>query len=77
MFLWGSGPCWSFFLYGRPSTIDSQIDYLSMNCENFKSERRAGELTHFRNRIGESGIELIFKESIRMNGKDNDDSDVN
>ena len=47
-----------------------------MNCENFKSERRAGELTHFRNRIGESGIELIFKESIRMNGKDNDDSDV-
>jgi len=25
---------------------------------------------HFRNRIGEEGIELIFKESIRINGKD-------
>ena len=36
----------------------------------------ASELTHFRNRIGESGIELIFKESIRVNGKDSDDSDV-
>lgn len=30
----------------------------------------ASELVHFRNRIGESGIELIFKESIRVNGKD-------
>jgi len=28
------------------------------------------ELVHFRNRIGEEGIELIFKESIRVNGKD-------
>lgn len=30
----------------------------------------ASELVHFRNRIGEKGIELIFKESIRVNGKD-------
>lgn len=28
------------------------------------------DLVHFRNRIGEQGIELIFKESIRINGKD-------
>lgn len=31
---------------------------------------QASELVHFRNRIGEKGIELIFKESIRLNGKD-------
>ncbi len=30
----------------------------------------ASELVHFRNRIGQDGIELIFKESIRVNGKD-------
>lgn len=30
----------------------------------------ASELVHFRKRIGEAGIELIFKESIRINGKD-------
>lgn len=30
----------------------------------------ASELVHFRNRIGEEGIELILKESIRVNGKD-------
>jgi len=30
----------------------------------------ASELVHFRNRIGTAGIELIFKESIRINGKD-------
>ena len=30
----------------------------------------ASELVRFRNRIGEEGIELIFKESIRINGKD-------
>ena len=28
------------------------------------------DLVHFRNRIGAEGIELIFKESIRVNGKD-------
>ncbi len=30
----------------------------------------ASELVHFRNCIEEEGIELIFKESIRINGKD-------
>lgn len=37
----------------------------------------ASELVHFRKRIGESGVELILKESIRVNGKDSLDSDVN
>jgi IS5 family transposase len=31
---------------------------------------KASDLVHFRNRIGDEGIELIFKESIRVNGKD-------
>jgi IS5 family transposase len=35
----------------------------------------ASELVHFRNRIGESGIELIFKESIRINGKDGNENE--
>ena len=30
----------------------------------------ASELVHFRNRIGPQGIELIFRESIRVNGAD-------
>jgi len=30
----------------------------------------ASELVYFRNRIGTEGIELIFRESIRINGKD-------
>lgn len=37
----------------------------------------ASELVHFRKRIGESGIELIFKESIRINGEDALDDNVN
>jgi len=37
----------------------------------------ASELVHFRQRIGEAGIELILKESIRVNGKDGDDDHVN
>lgn len=36
----------------------------------------ASELVHFRHRIGEAGIELILKESIRINGEDGDDKDV-
>ena len=35
------------------------------------------ELVHFRKRIGESGVELILKESIRVNGKDALDPHVN
>jgi IS5 family transposase len=37
----------------------------------------ASELVHFRHRIGEKGIELILKESIRINGDDGQDDDVN
>ncbi|MGH2564258.1 MAG: IS5 family transposase [Ginsengibacter sp.] len=36
----------------------------------------ASELVHFRNRIGESGIELIFKESIRINGRDGNENEA-
>lgn len=32
----------------------------------------ASELVHFRNRNGQQGIELIFKESIRINGKEDE-----
>lgn len=37
----------------------------------------ASELVHFRKRIGENGIELILKESIRVNGQDSNDENVN
>lgn len=41
-----------------------QLNFIpSVPCE-------ASELVHFRKRIGEAGIELIFKESIRINGED-------
>ena len=33
----------------------------------------SSELVHFRNRIGEKGIELIFQESIRVNNEEDDD----
>tara|TARA_B100000508_G_scaffold136287_1_gene129120 strand:- start:424 stop:1752 length:1329 start_codon:yes stop_codon:yes gene_type:complete len=36
----------------------------------------ASELVHFRKRIGEQGIELILKESIRINGEDGQDDQV-
>jgi transposase, IS5 family len=36
----------------------------------------ASELVHFRNRIGAEGIELILKESIKVNGDDADDEHV-
>jgi len=36
----------------------------------------SSELVHFRKRIGEAGVELIFKESIRINGDDSNDEDV-
>lgn len=36
----------------------------------------ASELVHFRNRIGVEGIELIFKESIRVNGKDGQEQEA-
>lgn len=37
----------------------------------------ASELVHFRKRIGEEGIALILKESIRINGNDSEDPHVN
>jgi IS5 family transposase len=36
----------------------------------------ATELVEFRKRIGEEGIELVLKESIRINGKDADDGNL-
>lgn len=36
----------------------------------------ASELVHFRKRIGEKGMELIFKESIRINGDDSNDKHI-
>jgi IS5 family transposase len=36
----------------------------------------ASELVHFRNRIGVEGVELIFKESMKVNGKDADEQDI-
>jgi transposase, IS5 family len=39
-------------------------------CFAAKQPCASSELVHFRDRIGEKGIELIFKESIRINGND-------
>jgi len=36
----------------------------------------SSELVHFRKRIGERGIELILKESIRLNGKDGEEDNI-
>ncbi|MBD0332570.1 MAG: IS5 family transposase [Chitinophagaceae bacterium] len=44
-------------------------------CFAAKEPCEASELVHFRKRIGEKGIELIFKESIRINGKDADEDE--
>jgi len=39
-------------------------------CFAAKQPCASSELVHFRDRIGEKGIELIFKESIHINGND-------
>ena len=36
----------------------------------------ATDLVHFRHRIGETGVELILKESIRINGKDGQEAEA-
>lgn len=36
----------------------------------------ASELVHFRHRIGKEGMELIFRESVRINGKDGNEPTV-
>ena len=64
----------------RNISDESVVEQWSENCyyQYFGGERvfacglpcEPSELVHFRNRIGEEGITLIFKESIRINGKD-------
>ena len=56
--------CYYQYFCGEPSFVPG------VPCE-------ASELVHFRNRIGEDGITLILKESIRVNGNDANDDDVN
>ena len=47
-----------------------QMDFVpGVPCE-------ASELVHFRKRIGEKGVELILRESIRINGKDGQEKQV-
>lgn len=59
---WGENAYYQYFC--------GQQDFLCKEpCE-------ASELVHFRHRIGEKGIELIFKESIRINGGDSEDKDI-
>ena len=69
----------------RNISDESVVEQWSENCyyQYFSGEKvfacgapcEASELVHFRNRIGEAGIELIFKESIRINGKDGQQPD--
>ena len=44
--------------------------FSGQSCFASNEPCEATELVHFRKRIGEQGMELIFKESIRINGKD-------
>lgn len=58
----------------------SENNYYQYLCgeTEFRAEEpcEASELVHFRKRIGEAGIELILKESIRINGKDSFDGNI-
>ena len=70
----------------RNISDESAVEQWSENCyyQYFSGEKvfacgepcEASELVHFRNRIGTEGIELIFKESIRINGKDGQEQDA-
>ena len=70
----------------RNISDESVVEQWSENCyyQYFSGERifacgepcEASELVHFRNRIGTEGIELIFKESVRVNGKDGQEQDA-
>lgn len=70
----------------RNLSDESVVEQWSENCyyQYFCGETNfvpsppceASELVHFRNRIGTSGIELILKESIRINGKDGDEPNI-
>ena len=59
---WGENLYYQYF-------CGNQEFVASVPCE-------ASELVHFRKRIGEQGIELILKESIRINGEDSNDDQV-
>jgi IS5 family transposase len=58
----------------------SENNYYQYFCGEQEFQPRvpceASELVHFRHRIGKEGIELILRESIRINGKDSNDKDV-
>ena len=70
----------------RNISDESVVEQWAENCyyQYFSGEKvfacgepcEASELVHFRNRIGTEGIELIFKESIRINGKDGQEQDA-
>jgi IS5 family transposase len=70
----------------RNISDESVVEQWAENCyyQYFSGEKvfacgepcEASELVHFRNRIGTEGIELIFKESIRINGKDGRQQDA-
>ena len=70
----------------RNISDESVVEQWSENCyyQYFGGEKifacgapcEASELVHFRNRIGAEGIELIFKESIRINGKDGQEQEA-
>lgn len=48
--------------------------FCGMNAFSILPPCEASELVHFRNRIGEEGIELILKESIAINNDDHDEN---
>ena len=58
----------------------AENSYYQYFCgENFVAQGQpcaSSELVHFRDRIGEQGMELIFKESVRINGKEAEEKEV-
>lgn len=70
----------------RNISDESVVEQWAENCyyQYFSGEKvfacgmpcEASELVHFRNRIKEEGIELIFKESIRINGSDGQEQEA-
>ena len=71
----------------RDISDESVVEQWSENvyCQYFCGENtfvpgapcESSQLVHFRKRTGESGVELILKESMRANGDDANDDDVN
>ncbi len=70
----------------RNISDESVVEQWAENCyyQYFSGQKvfacgvpcEASELVHFRNRIKEEGIELIFKESIRINGSDGQEQEA-